>query len=127
MKKEIKDSGKRQEFNTGAMRDMAEDKPRLELISPIFERRLGNWLSLGAKKYAVRNWEKGIPMDRTMASLLRHACAYREGDRSEDHLAAIACNIMFLIHTEEMVERGLLPESLNDIPNYMSSEDSQDK
>ena len=114
------DSGERQTFDTGAVRDAAAGKPRMELISPIFERRLANWLTRGAEKYADRNWEQGIPMDRTMASLRRHVRDYREGDRSEDHLAAIAANVMFLIHTEEMIERDLLPANLNDMPSYLA-------
>ncbi len=136
---EIKDSGQRQNFETGAVRDTAAGKYRPELISPFlfarcgrwllrqgarmmlsafFIERLGHWLERGAAKYSARNWEKGIPMDRTMASLLRHLNDYRAGDRSEDHLAAAACNVMFLIHTEEMVKRGRLPTALNDIPDY---------
>lgn len=115
----MKDSGKRQGFETGAVRDTAEGKPRLELISPIFLSRLGEWLAKGAAKYAARNWEKGIPTDRSMASLMRHTNDYREGKRDEDHLAAIACNIMFIIHTEEMVRRGVLPKELADVPSYM--------
>ena len=115
----IKDSGERQGFDTGAQRDTATGKPRLELISPIFLNRLGAHLGAGAEKYDARNWEKGIPLDRSMASLLRHLNQYREGLRDEDHLAAAACNIMFLIHTEEMARRGVLPASLMNMPSYV--------
>lgn len=118
----MNDSGKREEYATGAVRDTAESKYRPELISPILIRRLGAWLAEGAKKYQARNWEQGIPMDRSMASLLRHINSYREGLRDEDHLAAAACNIMFLIHTEEMIERGLMPSELSNIPTYIRPE-----
>lgn len=117
-KKTLKDSGKEQTFSTGAVRDDVGDKPSLELISPIFEQRLGQWLTEGAKRYARRNWEKGIPMERTLGSLKRHVNAYQEGKTDEDHLAAIACNVMFLIHTEEMIKRGKLPDDLNYCPDY---------
>jgi hypothetical protein len=30
-------------------------------------------------------------------------------------------NAMALIHYEEMIERGLLPAELNDMPNYQSA------
>jgi len=120
--KEMKDSGTRQSFETGAVRDTTEGKPALELISPIFERRLGLWLDKGAQKYAPRNWEKGIPIERSLASLKRHVNAFQEGRKDEDHLAAIACNIMFIIHTEEMVERDMLPEELAFNPNYIQKE-----
>lgn len=114
----MNDSGKRQEFVSGAVRDAAEDKPMLELISPFAEERLGAWLTKGARKYAARNWEKGIPFQRTTASLKRHINKFQQGDKSEDHLAAIMCNAMFLIHYEEMIRRGVLPAELNDMPKY---------
>jgi hypothetical protein len=76
------------------------------------------WLTKGAKKYASRNWEQGIPFQRTFASLKRHVTAWHKGDRSEDHLAAIACNAMFLIHYEEMIQRDVLPKELDDMPKY---------
>lgn len=122
MEKELKSSGKEQSFDTGAVRDIDDQKPALELISPIFEQRLGNWLARGAKRYSRRNWEKGIPIERSLASLKRHVNKYQEGMKDEDHLAAIACNIMFIIHTEEMIRRGILPEELAYNPNYLPSE-----
>jgi hypothetical protein len=112
------DSGERQEFDTGAVRDTAGDKPRMELISPFAIRRLGTWLGLGAKKYADRNWEKGIPITRCLASLLRHAEAYLAGDSEEDHMAACMCNAMFILHYEEMLKRGVLSRELDDRPRY---------
>lgn len=112
------DSGKRSEFETGAVRDAADDKPRYDLISPIMMERLAHWLRIGAKKYSERNWEKGIPLMRSIASLQRHLYQYIGGDGSEDHLAAICCNAMFLIHTDEMIDRGILPITLEDRPDY---------
>jgi hypothetical protein len=112
------DSGDRQQFDTGAVRDTATDKPRIDLISPFAKRRLGEWLRKGAAKYAERNWEKGMPISRVLASLERHLTAYEAGDSSEDHMAAVMCNAMFILHYEEMIERGNLPAELNDRPDY---------
>ena len=112
------DSGERQEFATGAVRDTADNKPRLELISPFAEERLGDWLRLGAEKYENRNWEKGMPFGRVVASIKRHVMEYQQGDRTEDHLAAVMCNAMFLIHYEEMIGRGTLPKELDDLPSW---------
>jgi hypothetical protein len=113
------DSGKRQSFGKGmAIRDTADDKPRPDLISPFAEERQGHWLRMGAAKYAERNWEKGMPFSRCVASLRRHVMKYQQGKRDEDHLAAIMFNAMALIHYEEMIDRGLLPAELNDMPNY---------
>lgn len=115
---ELKSSGKEQTFSTGAQRDESENKSALELISPFFERRLGNWLDRGARRYDRRNWEKGMPIERCIASLKRHTNSYQAGDTDEDHAAAIACNIMFIIHYEEMIKRGVLPEELSYKPLY---------
>jgi len=114
----MNDSGQRQQFTTGAVRDTNDDKPRPELISPIALRRLASWLGDGAKKYDDRNWEKGIPLSRTLASLLRHLQAWQLGETEEDHLAAVFCNAMFLIHTDAMIGEGLLPTELDDMPDY---------
>jgi len=117
------DSGKRQSFGKGmAIRDTADDKPRPDLISPFAEERQGHWLRMGAAKYAERNWERGMPFSRCVASLKRHVMCYQQGKRDEDHLAAIMFNAMALIHYEEMIERGVLPASLNDMPVYCKVE-----
>lgn len=115
----VKDSGERQQFSTGAVRDNADNKPAYELVSPIALRRIAKHLANGAKKYSKHNWERGMSMERMMGSALRHLNQWREGDRSEDHLAAACFNIMGVIHFEEMVARGLLPKELDDIPTYL--------
>jgi len=114
----MKSTGQHQSFKTGAVRDTADDKPRPELISPYFEDRLGNWLSKGAQKYEARNWEKGIPISRCIASLGRHLGAVKKGLVDEDHEAAIACNIMFIIHYQEMIKRNKMIAEIDDMPHY---------
>jgi hypothetical protein len=115
---ELKDSGKREDFSSGCVRDASENKPRPDLISPYFSMRIGDHLDAGARKYAERNWEKGMPISRCIASLERHLMQYKMGLTDEDHVAAIGCNIMFIAHYEEMIKRGLLPNELNDLPRY---------
>lgn len=117
------DSGKREEFTTGAVRDTAEGKPRVDLISPYAQWREGEWLRKGAEKYAERNWEQGISISRCMASLERHVQKYKMGDTSEDHMAAIRTNAGFIIHFEEMMERDLITKDLNDMPFYERKKD----
>lgn len=116
----MKDSGKRQQFNDGAVRDTADGKSRPDLISPFALERLGMWLMLGAKKYCERNWEKGIPNSRCLASLERHVLKYKMGMTDEDHEAAIMCNIMFIMHNQEMVKLGILPKEIDDMPKYLT-------
>jgi hypothetical protein len=117
--KDVKDSGKRQEFNTGSVRDTIKGKGRFDLISPIALTRLAKHYQNGSKKYGDRNWEKGQPICRFLDSAIRHIYKHLEGHRDEDHLAAGAWNLLAAIHTEEMIERGLLPKELDDRPNYL--------
>ena len=123
----IKDSGDRRQYDTGAQRDRAQGKGRYDLISPIFLERLALHLEKGASKYNDRNWEKGMPLNDYIDSALRHICQYLGGLRDEDHLAAVAFNIMGLIHTEEMIERSRLPSSLNNMPDYTNLKYKKEK
>ena len=115
----VKDSGKREDFDTGSRRDTREGKGRFDLISPIVTRRDAKHMENGAVKYGDRNWEKGQPMSRYLDSAERHIADFKEGKRDEDHLAAARWNLACMIHTEEMIARGLLPSELNDLPNYL--------
>jgi len=101
---EVKDSGERQEFDTGSVRDTAEGKPRYDLITPIGLYRLAIHYANGAKKYGDKNWEKGQPLSRYIASLERHLQRLKVGLEDEDHEAAIAWNILAFTHTKIMIE-----------------------
>jgi len=122
----VKDSGTRQSFDSGSVRDSAEGKGRFDLLSPIFLARLAQHTENGARKYSARNWEKGQPVSRYMDSALRHLFKYLEGHRDEDHLAAAAWNIQGMIHTQEMVDRGSLPAELAAMPDLVSSKEEID-
>ena len=108
----VKDSGNHTTFETGAKRDSRDGKGRYDLISPIFLKEIALVLEAGALKYKVRNWEAGIPIARSFDSCIRHLYQHLEGQRDEKHLAHAACNLMFIIHTLEMIDRGKLPTSL---------------
>ncbi len=112
-------------FSGGALTESQADKLRVDLISPLAEKRLAKRLGDGAKKYGERNWERGIPVSRTLASALRHLAAYRRGERDEDHLAAAYCNLMFALHTEEAVKRGVLPETLLNVDFYGGTKEKE--
>jgi hypothetical protein len=118
----VKDSGERQEFDTGSRRDTRAGKGRFDLMSPIVLVRDAAHLQNGADKYGERNWEKGQPLSRYLDSAMRHLTEYLEGMRDEDHLAAARWNIAGMIHTETMVQRGLLPAELADLPTYVEHE-----
>lgn len=95
-----KDSGKREEFSSGAVRDTQEGKPRYSLIPPGPLKRLAEMYARGAEKYDDWNYLKGMPTSRILDSLMRHLEAYRDGDDEEDHLAAICWNAMAIMQFE---------------------------
>lgn len=100
-KDQCRDSGERQVFETGAVRDIQAGKGRFDLISPVGERRLARRYEQGAVKYGDRNWQKGIPIGRCLDSAKRHINQYLEGNNEEDHLAAAAWNLFTAMHMEE--------------------------
>ncbi len=101
MQGKIQDGGARINYDHGAMREPSTGKGAYELISPFAWERIAIWYELGARKYADRNWEKGIPFGRLIQSAIRHMIRWMKGDRSEDHLAAVCWNVMAMIHFEE--------------------------
>lgn len=103
------DSGKRVEFENGAVRDTDEDKSRYDLIDPIMLTRLADLMTRGAKKYGEDNWKNGIHVKRYYGSALRHLMQWAMGDKKEDHLAAIIFNVMGIICTIEWCKEGKLP------------------
>lgn len=95
-----KDSGVREEYQTGAKRDTQQGKPRYDLIPPGPLKRVAELYARGAEKYDEHNWTKGIPTSRFLASLMRHLEQYRNGERDEDHLAAVVFNAFGLMTFE---------------------------
>ena len=117
----LHDSGLRDEFETGAVRDGQQGKGRLDLLPVEAILRVARHFEAGANKYNDRNWEKGIPLDRFMDSGLRHALRYLAGERDEDHLAAACWNFLCLIQTEYWIKQGRLPNSLATLPGPATS------
>jgi hypothetical protein len=107
---EIKDSGTRREFNTGAVRDMAEGKGDMVSIPWESILRLSKHYEAGAKKYNRWNFRKGIPVSSFIDSALRHLAKYQCGEDDEDHLSAAAFNIL-----GAMLMENTKPE-LQDLP-----------
>lgn len=116
----MKDTGDRQQFASGAVRDTTAGKPRPELVSPFATERVARLSADGAVKYAPRNWEAGMPFSRCVASLERHLLAFKMGKVDEDHLAAIAWNAQALLHYEAGIAHGFLPPDLDDMPHYLT-------
>lgn len=116
---QLQDSGQRQEFATGAVRDRQTGKGRFDLLPAIAMSRLAKHFEKGAEKYAARNWERGIPVSRFLDSALRHAFSYIAGEQSEDNLVAAAWNLIAALETESRALEGRLPVELLDIGPHM--------
>ena len=97
MKKYItKDSGKRQSYKSGMVRDTVDGKPRYDLIYLPMLTRLAELHARGVAKYGERNWEKANSieeMNRFKASAFRHFISWLENEEDEDHASAILFNI----------------------------------
>lgn len=93
----IKDSGERTTFNTGAQRDMHSGKGRMDLLPWAAIIEVSKHCEAGAFKYGAHNVDKGIPTSSLMDSAMRHAAKYLDGQEDEDHLLAAAWNILWAI------------------------------
>ena len=108
-----KDSGSREEFDTGARRDIQEGKPRFDLIPTFALERVADLYARGAEKYGDNNWQKGITYTRCLSSLERHLHQFKQRETDEDHLAAVVWNALAIMHYQEV---GF--DELDDMPDY---------
>jgi hypothetical protein len=79
-----------------------KDKLRMDLlpVRPLFD--IAAVYTMGAKKYADRNWEKGMSWSRMIGSMERHWFSFKGGEDFDDesglyHLAHAAWNILGLL------------------------------
>ena len=79
-----------------------DGKLPMHLLPPELLTEVAKVLAFGAKKYAPRNWEKGMDWSRVYASLMRHLVRWQEGEDIDpetglNHIAHVACNAAFLL------------------------------
>ncbi len=103
LKKEKKDMKNINKIKFGKGNKYDNDKLRYDLLSFDAIKGLVEILTMGAKKYGVRNWEKGIEWSRIFAATLRHLFAWWNGEdidveSGKKHIHHVACNIHFLQH-----------------------------
>ena len=98
---EIKDSGKRKSFKTGAVRDSGPGKGRYDLVPWEAVEELAMHCEQGAMKYGERNCEKGIPVSSLIDSAIRHLSKYLQGMDDEPHLRAAFWNLAFALWMEK--------------------------
>jgi len=112
--------GSIRKFGSGATRDADEGKHDYEgFISPIVLFRFGEYMSKHRKQSdgSLRdsdNWQKGIPKDQYMKSLLRHIedmwlehRGFKGRDEVEESICGVLFNIMGYLH-ETLKERDYL-------------------
>ncbi len=64
-------------------------------------RRLAETWGEGEAKYGPDNWMKGFPESVLISHTMEHIRLYLLGDKSEDHLAHAAWNLLALCWVEE--------------------------
>jgi hypothetical protein len=81
-----------------------------------FNQRIADVFRYGAKKYGIRNWQKGDQdfIDEIPDHIINHVYEYIEevnnggsGKDKEDHLANIGCNLVMLMHFQK---QGKFPQ-----------------
>lgn len=111
-----KDSGKREEYGSGMVRDTQDGKPRYDLLLPKdvpysdqFLTRVAGLLARGAEKYSDRNWEQASgteELDRFKSSAFRHLMQWLTDETDEDHGAAVVFNILAFETVKWKMENG---------------------
>ena len=105
----IKDSGKREQYTGGMVRDTSEGKINYSLVlyGPMFE-RWAEHLTNAAKKYKKNNWMLANgqeELDRFKESAVRHFYQWFVGENEEDHAAAIIFNINAYEYLKEKLNK----------------------
>lgn len=107
-----KDSGKRQDYDSGMRRDLQEGKPRYDLVIPLdcenpMLKRWAELLERGMSKYGYRNWELSNSVEeliRFQSSAFRHFVQWQMGEKDEDHAAAVFFNIQAYEYLSEKLD-----------------------
>jgi hypothetical protein len=76
-------------------------KPRFDLVPPEAMIELAAHYERGARKYADRNWERGMDWGKCFASMQRHSWAWAQGEDLDNetgthHMIAVAWNAIAL-------------------------------
>lgn len=115
-KKPTEDVKKVQKSNNKKADRFNEGKLPMHLVPPDAIKAMAAVLEVGAKKYALRNWEKGADFSVPYSSLMRHLMLFWEGEDVDSesklpHLYHVLMNAAMLVRYSEK-----FPE-LDDRPN----------
>lgn len=100
-----------------------EGKLQIELVPPEAIIAMAEILTIGAKKYSARNWEKGMKWSKVYAPLFRHLMkwvlgepydieTYEKYGEKHSHMKFVLWNAMALVTYEQ---RGI---GEDDIPTH---------
>jgi hypothetical protein len=122
----VKDSGARQEFASGMVRDTSAGKRDYTRVldGPMLD-RWADHLALGAIKYpdvapGVANWTLAAgeaEIARFLASAFRHFVQYMRGEIDEDHAAAVFFNINGAEYVKARMRAAAAVEDTAEIPH----------
>lgn len=87
-------------YESGATRSADAEGTRYDLLSPVALRAYAERMALGVASHGERNWERGVPMSAVIRHLMRHLVQWLDGDKSDDHLAAVLWNAAAAVHFE---------------------------
>jgi hypothetical protein len=93
----IKDSGERRVFETGAVRDCAEGKGRMDLLPWNAVLEVSKHCERGAAKYGEHNVDLGLPLHSFVDSGFRHLAKFAAGYVDEAHLTAAVWNLLWAL------------------------------
>lgn len=111
-----KDSGTRQQFDSGMQRELKDAQPRFDLLIPEnvpydaqLITRTAALVARGAQKYESRDWEQASTPEELevfRASAFRHFMQWFTGETDEDHAAAILFNVLAVESTQFKINRN---------------------
>jgi hypothetical protein len=97
----VKESPLSRVFDSGMKRDNDENKPYVHNLQGYTRLRFGYLTRMGARNYGDGNFLLGSPSEDALKSLDRHLAKFLDGDRSEDHLAAMIFNVQLVMLNEK--------------------------
>jgi hypothetical protein len=107
-------------------------KERIDLLPPNAMLALADLFARGAEKYAARNWEKGMDVDRQVAALGRHLFAFMAGEKEDPdpltgmhHMIHIAWNALVAYELEVTGQSTYKGTELRPVGGFRKKEDQR--
>lgn len=132
----VKDSGKREEYTSGMVRDVEDGKIDYLRVfdGPLIERYAAHLTKAAVEKYhdpvpGVPNWtlaDGKAELTRARKSALRHLIQWLRGKRDEDHASAVVFNLNLAEYiTLKMRNPQAAAETLTGFPGLLEETDRQ--